>query len=66
MSRSKSGSGEVRAPDDLPKEIGTLLEEIEKEAVPERLLVLAAKLQSALAEQRRKRGRSEIPASKDA
>ncbi|WEX10226.1 hypothetical protein [Chelativorans sp. AA-79] len=37
----------------LPPDLRLLLDEIEKEAVPEKLLVLAMKLQTALAEKRR-------------
>ena len=40
-------------PEMAPGEFGHLLREIEKEAVPERLLELALKLQAALVEQRK-------------
>lgn len=41
-----------RAAEALPPDIGLLLNEIEKEPVPERLLVLATRLQEALARKR--------------
>ena len=43
----------TRKADSLPPDIGILLQEIENEPVPERLLDLARRLQEALVEQRR-------------
>lgn len=44
----------------LPPEIAILLQEIEKEPVPERLLQLARQLQEALAAKRRKEEIGEV------
>lgn len=50
--------------DALPPEIGTLLEEIEKEPVPERLLELARQLQEALSERRRREEELDEPTAR--
>lgn len=49
-----------RADDALPPEIGMLLQEIEREPIPERLLQLARQLQAALSERRRKEEEEEL------
>lgn len=48
-----------RMPEMAPGELGFLLREIEREAVPERLLELARRLQAALADERRRREKNE-------
>lgn len=48
--------------DPAPGEFADLLHEIEKEAVPERLLELAQKLQAALVESRKRQQREKSPA----
>lgn len=48
--------------DPVPGEFDDLLREIEKEAVPERLLELARKLQAALTESRKRQEREKSPA----
>lgn len=46
-------------PAPYPRDVELLLREIEKEPVPERLLVLATELQAALTKQRQAAGRAE-------
>ena len=51
--KRKSNPRRARSANALPPEIGILLDEIEKEPVPEKLLTLAQQLQQALSERRR-------------
>ncbi|MGV6874174.1 hypothetical protein ACUSIJ_15990 [Pseudochelatococcus sp. B33] len=52
---------DARVPETAPGEFDRLLREIEKEAVPARLLELALELQAALAARRRRREGEERP-----
>lgn len=60
MAREKgSRTRAARAAEALPPDIGLLLDEIEKEPVPDRLLALARQLQEALARKRAEEEASE-------
>jgi len=66
MSRNKEPQkGRAEAAEALPPDLPLLLEEIEKEPVPEKLLALAIKLQEMLVEKRRREeaatARKEVP-----
>ena len=52
--KTERGASPEQTSEALPPDLSLLLEEIEKEPVPEKLLVLAQKLQDMLAERRRR------------
>jgi len=52
--KTEQGKSPQQTGEALPPDLGLLLEEIEREPVPERLLMLAQKLQDLLAERRRR------------
>jgi len=52
--KTERGASPEQTSEALPSDLGLLLEEIEREPVPEKLLVLAQKLQDVLAERRRR------------